>query len=321
MRQRFFKKAINHLLFLFICIALTSYKTNGPIVLSDEPMPFKPGEYYIAGVTDERVDKNTIAQIVIHEQANKPLIQATDLQGGAAVAIGRFIEHNLSKDQSLRPVIIKLKEFKLTEANMSNGSVDGHIRLFLSFGLQKDYGVEHLVDYHGGLHYTRYGNNTTSIEPHVRSILKNSLVYFNDWMKANVDFNRKLAKNVQISFTNYTEQPEGDTIYYSAHRPLTWDDFQSKFTPRGNVEAEVMPSIGYNYQAEIIKGTINVHLAMKAYVPKSACWANYSGRDDYALNHEQRHFDIVKIITEQFKQKVLAEKLTPDTFEAFINMQ
>ncbi|MDB5009909.1 MAG: hypothetical protein JWQ06_698, partial [Mucilaginibacter sp.] len=41
----------------------------------------------------------------------------------------------------------------------------------------------------------------------------------------------------------------------------------------------------------------------------------------YALNHEQRHFDIVKIITEQFKQKVLAEKLTPDTFEAFINMQ
>ena len=90
----------------------------------------------------------------------------------------------------------------------------------MAFGLEKNYGVEPLTDYRGALNYKRSGENIAAIERDLRSILKASLVYFDDWMKENEASNRKLAKNVKISFTDYTEEPEGDTIYYSLQSGL-----------------------------------------------------------------------------------------------------
>lgn len=320
MQRSIFNSAVSGVLFISL-VLLTSFKTFDVIILQNEPMPFKPAGFYIATVNDDRAVKGPVAELAVRDAQNKTIIQTADLQGGASAAIGRFIEHNLATDKSLTPVIISIKQFKLTETPLANGSVDGHIKLYLSFGIQKDYGVDSLITYNGGLHYIRPGGNTGVIESQLRSILKEGLVYFNDWMNANTNMSRKLAKGVCVNFTDYTGQTEGDTIYYAADRPLTWADFQSRVKPFVDLEAEVMPGFGYNQQAEIINGIINVHLIMKTYVPKSACWAGYAGRSNYALNHEQRHFDIVKIIAEQFKQKILAAKLTPDTFEAFINMQ
>lgn len=294
-------------LFLISFLFLNSYKTSAQIVLLDEPVPFKPNGFYVAEVLDERADKNTIAQL--------------DLKGGTTKAMGLFIDHNLLKNKALRPVVISLKEFKFAETPLKDGNTEGQITLYLSFNLQKNYGLEYLTDYHTTLHYTRHGNNVAAIEHSLHLNLMNGIIYFNDWMKANADSNRKLAKDVKISFTDYREKIEGDTIYYAAKRPLTWADFQSHIRATSKFEAQVMPGIGYNQQAEDSKGTIHVDIAMKVYVPKSACWADYTGRNDYTLNHEQRHFDIVKIIGEQFKQKLLAAKPTPDTFEALINMQ
>lgn len=308
---------INLLLIIFIPGSL---KTFGQQVLSDEPVPFQPKEFYIAGVNDERNDK-LLLQLIVKDPASKPVIKTMDLQGGTLIAVRSFIAHNLSKDKTLRPVIISIKEFKLAETVLADGRIDGRLKLHLSFSLQKPYGTEQLVDYNGGLHYTRDINNATVMEHSLRGILTASLVYFNDWIKANVNTNRKLAKDVQLSFTDYTEKTEGDTIYYSFKRPLTWADFQSHIRPAGQFQAQVMPGIGYDQQAEMSKSTIHVKIMMKAYVPKSACWADYSGRDSYTLNHEQRHFDIVKIISEQFKQKIRSKQLTPDNFEAIINMQ
>jgi hypothetical protein len=322
MQSTFLYKQCGLPLLLFIgSMLFASFKAYGPIILGDEPIPFKPNAYYIAGVTDERADKAPMAQLVTRGDANKTAIEKADLQGGMAASVGDFLDHNLPKDKSLRPVMMSIKEFKLTETALPDGSIDGRVKLYLSFGIPKDYGEDHLVDYHGGLHYIRNLSNMATIGPQLRSILKNGLVYFNDWMKANADVNGKLANKVTFNFTDYTEHPEGDTIYYSAARPLTWADFQSRVKPAGIMQAEVMPGFGYNQEAEAIKGIIRVHLSLKTFLPKSACWANYNGRDAYELNHEQRHFDIVKIITEQFKQKILAAHLTPDTFEAFINMQ
>lgn len=312
----------NYLFFIAISMVFfTSFKQQDTIVLQNEPIPFKPAGFYITTVTDDRTDKTAVANLVVKDASDKTTTRPADMQGGPAPAIARFIEHNLDKDTSLRLVIISIKEFKLTETPLANGSVDGRVKLSLSFGLQKDYGVDSLVNYRGGLHYIRQGRNAAVAESQLRAILKDGLIYFNNWMQANINVSRKLANKVNITFTDYTEKPEGDTIYYTAQRPLTWADFQSRVKPIDNMEAEVMPGFGYNQEAKIANGIINVHIAMKTFMPKSAAWAGYNDRSNYALNHEQRHFDIVKIITGQYKQKVLAANLTPDTFEAFINMQ
>jgi len=281
--------------------------TFGQVILQDEPINLKPSGFYISDVQDAR--------------NNKLSILGKDLQGGGAASLYKYLENNFPRDRAKRPVVIKIKELALTETNKKDGSVDGQLQLHFSFGLKKDYGFEHLVDYRGGLKYKKSQSDKTSIERYIRPLITASLTYFDDWVKDNEPVNRKLATAVKFNFTDYHEQPEGDTIYYSPKRPLTFNDFKSRNRPSGNYGAVVFPSIGYEQEAKIVKGVIQVAIAMKAFLPKSAAWVSEGSKNDYTLNHEQRHFDITKIIANQFKQKVLAAKLTPDTFEGFITIQ
>ena len=83
----------------------------------------------------------------------------------------------------------------------------------------------------------------------------------------------------------------------------------------------VMPNIAYDQDEKIEDGVIHVTLTLKTFLAKSDCWLGVSYKDDYMLNHEQRHFDVAKIITEQFRQQIHKAKINPDTYEAVINMQ
>ena len=147
--------------------------------------------------------------------------------------------------------------------------------------------------------------------------------YINTWMNQQANTNIKLAKGVKISFTDFTEKPEGDTIYYSFARPLTWNDFQSKIpADKEKYEAEVFPSFGYEEKTQLVNGIINIRLAVKASLPKSACWVKENSRNSYTLNHEQRHFDLAKIVTEHFKKKLkAADDLTVENYDGPINVE
>lgn len=317
----FLKSLLALFVLTFVTSAFNVHKPIDALVLQDEALPFKPAGYYIAEVNDNRVQKTAIAQIVVKGIANKTSLQVIDLQGGAPAAIRKFVRTNISKDERLLPVVIDISQIKLIETALTNNRVDGQIKFNLNFGIQKEYGTEALVTYQGGMHYIRPADNLNDIEPQLRKTLINGLTFFNSWIKTNTPINNKLAKNVKVTFSNYTENTEGDTIYYAANRPLTWDDFKSTYKQRGTYAAEVMPSIGYDQHSKVDNGTILVSLSMKTFLPKSTCWVSAYAKDDYTLNHEQRHFDIVKIIAEQYKQKVLAEHLTPDNYEAFISME
>jgi len=315
-------KLISILSFALLSLTVTNAHKNGDVLLlRDEPVPFKPAGFYIAEINDSRLQKAAIGQILMKGTKDKSALQTLDLQGGAYTAIKKFIKNNLPADERLLPVVIDINEVKLTETPLANNRVDGQIKLNLNFGLLKEYGTEALVTYQGGMHYIRPADNLTEIEPQLRKTLINGLTFFNNWIKANTPVHAKLVKNVRISFTDYTEKSEGDTIYYAANRPLTWADFKSTYKPRGSYAAEVMPSIGYDQHSSVKDGTVFVDLSMKTFLPKSTCWVSAYAKDDYSLNHEQRHFDIVKIVTQQYKRKILAEHLTPDTYEAFINME
>jgi len=322
MHPNILRKTLMKLSLLFsLLLVLTPHKTSGQIVLADKPIAIKPEGFYIASVTGGSSNKGVFGQLIAKNANNKILAEPATLTGGTARSIGLYINRNISRDQMQRPVVMNIKDLNLKETITTTGSVVGQIKLYVSFGLQKNYGTEHLVDYRSGLQYTRDLANTDALEFYLRTILNNSLVYLNGWIKENQDNSRKLAKNVKISFSNYTEKPEGDTIYYASSRPLSWDDFQSTSRPNPRFEAQVIPGFGYNQEAKVSRGTIQVRIELKTFIPKSASMVNYNSKTAYNLNHEQRHFDIARIISGQFQQKILAKDLTPDTFEALINMQ
>lgn len=315
--DRFFKRLLLlGKLLVFIALAFPqaakAQKTTAPIVLNNEQLPATPKEFYIAAITDERDNRNAIAWLLPPGKTEGKY--PVDLKGGTLTAIKQFINFTWPPKKALRPVIVRIKKFRLDESLLPGGNVEGKVSLTLAFYLQKDEGSVRLIDYTGSAGYNRPGEQQVDVEPILRHALEHGLNYFNTWINREADTNIKLAKSVRLIFTDYTEQPEGDTIYYSAKRPLRWDDFKAK-PEGGKYEAEVFPSISYNEDVEVVKSVVNVHLSIKAYVPKSACWVRDGSRSAYSLNHEQRHFDIVKIIAGRFKKNLKAEKFTVDNYD------
>lgn len=310
------------LLLIIILIStsiLRAQKITGPLVLNNERLPVTAKEFYVAGIIDDRSDRTAVAWFLSPGPGVSKY--TVDLKGGALAAIRQFVNAALPPDKMLRPVIIHIEKFRLDETQLPGNHVEGKVKVSLSFYLQRNGQNIHLTDYNGSAGYNRFANQEVDIEMVLRHALEYSLTFFNTWINNEAGTNIKLAKNVKISFTDYTEQPEGDTIYYSFRRPLRWDDFKAKPFSNSRFGAEVLPSIGYNEDVGVNRSTVNVHLDLKAFLPKSACWVKMDSKNAYSLNHEQRHFDIVKIIIERFKQKLKAEKFTVDNYDGPINVQ
>ncbi|MDF2432704.1 MAG: hypothetical protein JWP44_2335 [Mucilaginibacter sp.] len=311
---------------IFAFVVFSGFQSNPiparEITLRDEHLPVTPKEFYVAKVVDERDDHNTVAWLLpaAINKNNESKPYPVNLHGGAAAAIKQFTDHNLLADKSARPVVIALKQFIAKESYTAGGSVEGRVSLIMSFNLDRGENEDalHLAGYNGNVVYSRSADKPWDVEPTLRKLLINGLVYINTWINRQAGTNIKLAKAVKVNFTDYEEKPEGDTIYYSVKRPLKWSDFQSK-TGNNKYEAEVFPFIGYDEEAKVINGVINVRLIIKVSLPKSACWVKRGSESDYALNHEQRHFDIVKLVAEHFKQKIKAQNLPVSNFEGPIN--
>lgn len=287
-----------------------------PIELVSKTLPFTPKEFYIANVIDEREDPSAIAWL-LSTTTQSAIPQKVDLKGGGRAGILAFIQKSLPSNPKLRPVIIRLKECKITEVAGEKGGVDGKLSLIMDFEYERDGEIVHLTSYSGGSRYTRAPGRTTLIEPALRQSLTSALKYLNNWMDREAPSNIRLARGVKIFISDFTENSENDTVFYSPDRPLSWKDFQGQ--PRGSkYAASVFPSFSYEGDSEIVDGFVHLKLSMKVYILKGSSWVRSSARDPYSLNHEQRHFEIVKVVVERFKKKILQESFLVDDFDLVI---
>ncbi|MEX2594040.1 MAG: hypothetical protein WD426_14800 [Anditalea sp.] len=296
-----------------------SDEVQDPIVLQIEPLPFTPTEFYISGLVDERKDPSAVAWLIPSRTGSaKPV--AVDLQGGGKTAIETFVLQSLPRNKKLFPVIIRLQEFHIKEKTGQKGVVEGELALHMSFDLQRESGPVHLMDYQGGLRYLRSANQYGVVEPSLRRSLGNALEYLHDWMEREALTNVKLTRGVKVILSDYVQDADGDTVFYTPERPLRWEDFKAKPQP-GNYVASVFPSFAWEGGSEVVDGYIHLHLQTKVYMLKSSSWVRHGARNAYGLNHEQRHFDIVKLVVERFKKKILTMELSPDDYEGIIGYQ
>jgi hypothetical protein len=296
--------------------------TPATIALQSQPLPFTPREFYIAGVLDARDDRKTLGYLLvpIPNRAAPPAVRPIDLEGGALPAIREYIRKSLPRNIKLRPVLVRLQECRVTESAGTGGTVNGEIAVVMSFHLKRRVDTLDLVTYQGGIRYARSANQTATVEQALRQSLVGALQYFNNWMDREAGQNEKLARSVKVSFSDYTRNDKADTVFYAADRPLVWDDFRD--TPRpGPYAATVFPSFAQDGHTQVVNGVIHLNLQIKVYVLKNASWVREGSRNDYALNHEQRHFDIVRGVAERFKRKVLADTLTVEDYDGQIGYE
>lgn len=82
---------------------------------------------------------------------------------------------------------------------------------------------------------------------------------------------------------------------------LTWGDFTG-IVPV-NPQHGAITHAGINYTSSFINDTLNLDII--ACFTKNQSWVDVEKESDYALDHEQRHFDIAEINARKFRQYAL----------------
>lgn len=293
-----------------------------PIRLQAESLPFTPKEFYIATVTDQRPERGPIARLALTlNQSTQPV----DLERGVAASFQQFINQGLKQSKSLRPIAMRIRQCRVSET-ASGQRVTGQFIFSITFELlgKDDSGAEtstRLTDYWGSANYVRPLGRTAVVESTIRQALVASLRSLNEYMNKESGRNEKLAKSLRINFTDDNRITNDDTVHYNPDRKLTWADFKAEPRRGSHYAAEVFTSFAYEGKSTVKDGVIVLNLTAKAYMLKESSWGRADAKNAYALNHEQRHFDIVKIIVERFKRKIQADSLTLEDYNSLIQYQ
>jgi hypothetical protein len=287
------------------------------ITLRPEPLPFTPTEFYIATVRDERPTREPFASLLLRSDKTA---EPVDLQGGTALAIERYIGQSMRQNTRLRPIVLRITAGRLTETAGPRGSVNGRLTLTMAFDVRREDEALSLVTYQGSARYQRPLSQTDVVERTIRQSINDGLRYLNSYLNKEADNVPALAGKLTIALTDVkTRTPaSSDTVFYDPARPLTWDDFRGA-VPMGNrFAAQIMPGVSYEGKSSTEGGKINVRLKLKVFMLKSQSWVKPIGHNDYALNHEQRHFDIARLGMEQFKQLLNPDSLSLNDYNSNI---
>ena len=294
------------------------------ISLRPESLSFTPTEYYIAEVIDDRTDKSSIGRWAT--VANQPTA-SLNLKGGAAASIQQFIKQNLRQNSKLRRIAIHLTDLQVTETAPQNRPfTEGRLTFGVSFYVLRNEDAystpAKLTEYRTTARYSRPLSQPAVVEQTIRQSLVASLKYFNDFMNRESKNDERLASDIKVVFTDYVHnRPNDDTVFYELSRPLTWKDFQATPRATSRYAAEVNPNFAYSGRSSVTNGVVTVNLTVKVYTLKSGSWARDVAKNEYSLNHEQRHFDIAKIVAERFKKKVIPDSLTIEDYNSIIQYQ
>jgi hypothetical protein len=308
--------------FFWLFIDLLPSTVADPIRLQPTQLPFTPTGFYINTVTDQRLERSPAIRLVVTTDQSA---QAVELVGGLTGGIREFVSRSLRNDQKLRPIAMRLVQFKLTETASGN-RVSGQFAATIGFDLlgKNDDGSEvstRLTTYRGGASYTRPVGQTAVVEQTIRQSLAASLRSLNEYMKREIDRNEKLATSLRIMFTDDSRITNDDTVHYNATRPLTWADFRAQPRSGSHYAAEVFTSFAYEGRSTVENGIITAQILAKAYMLKNSSWVRSDAMNAYSLNHEQRHFDIARLILERFKRKLTPETLTLADYNSEIQYQ
>ena len=311
-------------LYSLIAVVLTAIiqPAPAPIRLQSQVLPFIPKECYIAAITDQRSNRGAVGRLAL--TLNQPP-QPVDLDEGIVYSFRAFINQSLKQNKSLRPIAMRVRQCRITETAIGN-RVRGEFVYEVVFDLlgKDDFGTEtstRLTEYSGGATYTRPLGQLTVVESTIRQALVSSLRSLNEYMNRESKQNEKLATGLQVVFTDDARITTDDTVHYNPSRPLTWADFEAEPRRGSHYAAEVFTSFAYEGKSSVKNGVITLNLTVKSYVLKQSSWARPDAKNAYALNHEQRHFDITKLVAERFKRKIQPDSLTVEDYNSIVQYQ
>lgn len=124
---------------------------------------------------------------------------------------------------------------------------------------------------------------------------------------------------VSVKWSPHVPAASSDTIYYSPSQKLTWKDFKGKPNPASDALAITSSGFGYTSGASYRDGKLHVSVSVYCYFAKQKSWVIKGKESDYALTHEQHHFDVTWIVTNSFMQKLKTASFTWDNYHQLLD--
>jgi hypothetical protein len=292
------------------------------ITLRPDPLPFTPTDYYISTVTDMRPGA-VLGLGRWFTTVGQPAA-LVDLPGGTAAGIEQFIKQNLKQNNSLRAVAMRIRECRINETAQGN-RISGTLNFAVVFELVRNSDGEtipvKLTEFRTKGQYVRPANQTQVVEQSLRQSVVAALRTFDNYMKKEGHTDGRLATRLNMVLKDYVRNQDNDTVFYSLDRPLSWSDFQAPPRVASRYAAEVNPNFAYEGHSKVVNGVVELTVTVKTFTLKSGSWVKAPALNAYSLNHEQRHFDIAKIITERFKNKLNPDSLSIEDYNSNIQYQ
>lgn len=289
------------------------------IVLRLLPSDLEPlqTEFKINEVIDLRIDKSKIGEVFNASAVRQPI----SIQGNLRDNAIHFYQ-NLSKSAvaNPKPIEIRIYEVNLTESfDRTERLWVGEIQLLVGFFVQGASNSEHLVDYSGKVSYRRNNFTMNRVEQVMNRLFYNSIVYFQDWYQSQAAENRSLAKTFRLEIIEPKYPSTTQKRYYDPSRPLTWDDFQDVPNPTSRFNATIFANFSMQGVSLMESGSVVQTLEVEVHMVPRQSWVKE--KSDYGLNHEQRHFDLVRIIVNRMIDRLEKMELSLDWYQATINQE
>ena len=109
-----------------------------------------------------------------------------------------------------------------------------------------------------------------------------------------------------------------DSIYYNMDKKLDWKDFKGIPDQRSIAAAITASGFGYTMSIQTRNNKTNIVISVFCFFNKSTSWVKRGMKTDYALLHEQHHFDITYFSACQFVKKLKTAIFTRDNYDALI---
>lgn len=302
------------LLFLFFSSSVSAQQA----VLHLRPVlePRYETSYRIVDVLDFRgISEKSIGDIYYTKRDKAPVVFEDDL---SELILKRFQSDISSPDSIGRDIQVRLEMLNVWERpNAKTGLYDGRMEIRLSFYLLTDLDPIYLVKYQNRILYQRSLNGVNKMQDLMVEYIDESLEYFDNWIKTKGLDHRDLAQTIELRMIDPVRGPSEDTVFYDPEFPLYWENFAATPNFLSKKNAVINTSFSIHGNAVLQQGNIIQTLEFKVYMLPNQSWVKEP--DDYALNHERKHFDIVRIVVDRLKAKLYTLDLTPANFQAKLN--
>lgn len=267
--------------------------------LTPEKANFSPS-FSIINVTDTRSHGESIGQAFISTTQKEPIV----FKNGIEVSIKKFLTQSLPNKETQLLLRYRIIDLKITESKLPNGNISGQVQLKVAFDRIGKKDTVSLTESTTSTSFLRSDIQmpNAKYESILASLFTKSLEYFDKWLTLNGSKHEALIKGVKIVFLPENDVNDNDTIYYHT-RKINWDDFRGKPT-NTRYGAAIFANFAYTASFQVVDGYILAKVSTKTYMVRGMSWVLPTSLNDYALAHEQLHFDIAKLVTERFKKKI-----------------